>query len=415
MRRLFLALVFICLGGGWVYAEPTVLEVEDSFISGRPFGARAEIRYDVSASFVQVNRELICLTSAQPQLCPAENTSLIAREFDARRIQHRMIVDTRFGIYQDLELGVELPIVLLDQVTLGYAPGVGPINTLLGNHLTPIPFAGPKRGGLGDITLRLRGALAHHQRHPGTPALVMELAYTLPSAPTMRANNANVGSGVHGLALRLDTAYPAQPNLHPRFGVAAKMFFVADEDLYVTGFKTQGVSAPGPELGVYGGLSIFAWRKSEQNFLTLDLRGDAQYSFEGRSPTIMFEPIGTSQCSLNPQCSTTSFPATGSVSNGITHVQGHMTVGGSLGVRYRFHPRFEFIGRAFGRYSPSYFLSYGVNGVDLDGNGQVETNNALGQNEFSPVYAPGLDEPGQRLKASMQVEVGGYVGLSGRY
>tara|TARA_B100000029_G_C17519741_1_gene939385 strand:+ start:252 stop:989 length:738 start_codon:yes stop_codon:yes gene_type:complete len=245
--------------------------------------------------------------------------------------------------------------------------------------------------------------------------MVMELAYTLPSAQSMRANNSSVGEGVHGLALRLDTSYPAQPGLHPRFGVAAKMYLVADENLYVKGFKTQGVAAPGPELGVYGGLSIFAWKKSDHKFLTVDILGDAQYIHEGRSPTIMFGPIGTSQCSLNPQCSTTTFPATGGASNGITHVQGHLKVGGSLGTRYRFHPRMEVIASAFGRYSPSYFLSYGINGVDLDGNGQIEANNALGQNEFSPVYAPGLDEPGQRLKASQHIDFGGYIGFSGRY
>ena len=141
----------------------------------------------------------------------------------------------------------------------------------------------------------------------------------------------------------------------------------------------------------------------------------ASYTFEGREPTVLFETLGASPCSLDATCTANTTLATSEPSNGITDLEGRAEFGGRAALRFRVAKFLEINLLADVGYSPAYFLTYAIAGKDLNGNGTIESSNAQGQNEYNPVYVPGIDELGSRVQAAQSIHVRVQGGISGHF
>jgi hypothetical protein len=228
--------------------------------------------------------------------------------------------------------------------------------------------------------------------------------------------NTNVGEGLHQLGLSLDVGYPVSSWMEPWFGIRGTIRVPSDTDLYTTGYATQTVQYPGTQLAMKGGVSMVPWSSGNQKrFLEVTMGGFVHYTFEGREPTILFESLGASPCSRDATCSLNTALATNQSSNGVTDLEGRAEFGGNLSLRLRIADFLELNLSGDVSYTPGYFLTYAIAGIDLNGNGTIESSNAQEQNEYNPVYVPGIDELGQRIRAIQSVNIRVQGGVSGYF
>jgi hypothetical protein len=402
---------------------PDALSVEDGFVNGKGLSFKTSLHFQTHFESARISREFVCRQSENPSLCSAEDKIILGREFDATYLQHAIVLDARIAFFEDAEFGISVPFVIQEQVSIAYAQGVGPGNSTLVTQLLQIPFHGPIRAGVGDLTFHFRVAPFHHDNGEVMPALVFDLAYTAPTAPVIRAGNTNVGAGLHQISFGVTSGYPVTARFEPYVGISSKLRYAQDPSLYIRGYNTQTLNDPGAELLLRAGLGFTPWEDVSGDFLEISVEGYARYSFEGREATMMFDAIGTSFCNLDGvpsgtlvgRCPITAYgfnpPGLPQNSNGITDVEARATFGGLFHARYRPFELFEFYLKAAFDYTTPYFLTYAVAGRDLDGNGFIESSS----NEFSPVYAPELDDKGKRIKAMLTLGVLGQVGVTGRF
>jgi hypothetical protein len=93
-------------------------------------------------------------------------------------------------------------------------------------------------------------------------------------------------------------------------------------------------------------------------------------------------------------------PATGKPrrTDGITEVESYGRFQGWAAVHYQPHQHFQLSARLGWLTETPHYITYGDYGVDLDNKDAVNQANSNGQNEFSPVFLPSVDTPGQRLR-----------------
>ena len=87
-----------------------------------PFDGVLSISYDWQLRKSLISREFQC----DPTIvgCPSQPMIVTKPELKSQRVSHNMNIDLRFGLYHDLELNIRLPIVIQDQLNLGFATGV---------------------------------------------------------------------------------------------------------------------------------------------------------------------------------------------------------------------------------------------------------------------------------------------------
>ena len=425
------ALLAYAFGGAAlaVASTPTVFDVADAFTDAAPFQARVALRDTYERQSERIARELLC--DQDPLVCPGERRILLSSELEGLRERHALLADIRLGLARDLELHVELPIVLSDQTRLDFAAGVGPENSrvdgVLVGGLQPdgrvgLPQVALARKGLGDITFGLRYAPLSAERGPALPFLVFDIAYTAPTAPAMRADNDAVGEGLHQLRLAGDAGAPVTRWFIPYAGVDALLRFTADDELYVSGFRTQRYDRPGAQLGMRVGASFIPWADAEgDRNVRIVLEGGGRWIGAGREPTLLFAGLGLSPCSAaGSGCDQTRYPAAEgtpnpTTTNGVTDVEGRAVLGGQARLAWRPH-RFVEVSLGFElAVTQAHYLTNARVGRDLDGSFSVDRLNTRGESEISPVFAPGLDEPGQRFRAREVLDLGVNAGVQGRF
>jgi hypothetical protein len=393
------------------------------FSSENWFNARMELRYSLEQTTANIEREYKC--NDDSIRCPGSRGLVTARELTAERNRHTIGLDGRFAVGPNLELQVFAPYVLQDIRRVSFADGVGLDNTTLFDSVADEKIEifnrdyAPKRKGIGDMTFGLRAALLSMEADDTDPDLVVRAEYTAPTAPALKVTNVAVGEGLHQVLVGLDSGYAIAESTQAHLGVATKFRFAADQELYVTGYRTQHLENPGPQLLVDASLTFVPWSPDkEARFFLVSLGGDLRYTGAGREATLLFDALAGSRCSMLPDCHATDYFAfTGVPSNGVTDVQEHFRVGASLEIHYRL-PYFELrAGAGFG-FTPGHFLSFARYGEDLDQDGEIWPTVEIGgqnQTEYNPVYVEALDKAGSRLLASSTLEFSGFVSTAFRY
>jgi len=280
----------------------------------------------------------------------------------------------------------------------------------------------PSRRGVGDLTVGLHASLLSMEKREASPDLKARLQYTLPSAPVMRATNLAVGEGLHQILIGLEAGYGTTVRAHMDF--SGKLRLVADDELYVVGYRTQQLQHPGAQFRAASTFSYKAWSASDSRLLVLSFGGDLQFTGAGREATVLFDALAGSRCSMVPECTATDYfvpsnaglGARGDSSNGVTDVQENLRMGGKLELRYRPSKNFEINAGANLAFTPAYFLTFARIGKDVDNNGMLEdVDQIYQQSEYNPVYVEALDKGGSRLIASGTIEFTGFISAGYRY
>ena len=392
---------------GTARAQAIVTDVLDAADKDDPFDANIEVRYEFQKHSADITREFPCYKRDNNIACSTEDKVQFGNELTAERTIHTMIINPRFGLYHDLELYLELPIVLFDQTSLDFATGVSDATNSTvdkagkaNESLFLVPNVGPQRTGFGDMKLGLKYAPYNYARDPTEPTWVLGIEYTAPTGQTKKADNTGVGRGVHALMLYTTISRRALDWFEPYFNFHGVFRFPASDTLFKDNGVTQTLVSPGDSMGLKFGTEFIPWENNmTDSRVELDLGFRADYTFEGRDYTDLFEALGNSQCNASAACALTSRTLdteagvpNPSFTDGITDIEQYATFGGWFGVHYQPVKYVQF-GASFGLdWQADHMLTNADPGKDLDKDGVVLATGARG-NEFNPVYVEAIDAP----------------------
>lgn len=388
-------------------AQAIVTDVLDAADGDDPFDAAIEVRYQFHSHKADLTREFPCYRTDGNAACTAKDLVLFGNELTASRTIHTMTISPRIGLYHDLELALDLPIILFDQTKLDFATGVSDATNSsvdkagdAAGSLFLVPNVGQQRSGFGDMDISLKYAPYNYQRDHTEPTWVLGLTYTAPTGKVRKTTNTDVGQGIHALRIFTTISRRALPWIEPYFDFHGVFRFPASDTLFKDGGPTQTLVSPGNSMGLMLGTEFLPWEDNDKDArVEIDIGMLADYFFEGREYTDLFEALGGSQCNANPACLLTAHTldvkgkqASPSRTDGITDVEHYANFGTWIGVHYQPVKYIQFGATFAVNWQTDHLLTNADPGKDLDGDGQVLETGARG-NEFNPVYVQSLDAP----------------------
>lgn len=381
---------------------------------------------------------------------PDHGELLQVKELRYQRVTHEVVPRARFGLWHDLELMIEAPIVVQDEQTIRFAgdggdpdgvaitaenssiapgPGNDADNTDPEN-LFDVPPALPKRAGFGDMLIMVRyspvayersGERAGHDELPSDATRLrgdwtIEFGWRIPTGEVMEGGNEAVGRGVHELTL--GTAFSRRFNyIDPYAGVHGTLVLPSDDSLFKDYKDAQEHVGPGPRAEFELGAEIVPYEDHQKGMKVLiDLGVGAVWHAEGRDYSELFDalasagdtcdpsgPDGDVNCPrYNPNSrSVLSEPdGVGAAHDGITTVEEYMTFRAHVGLGLHVRKYVRFAIEAGIAHDTEHFISNADIGRDLDGTRLVEPrdNTHWNPEEHNPAYVSAIDEVGRRLR-----------------
>ena len=413
-----------------------VTEVVDTFSTDETFGGGyASVNWGMRFRSGPILRETLCLAhdtaaGAGATLCPGGSRVLDARELWVDRQVMSMNIDAVVGFWRHASLKLRVPVVLSDQTSLRFDDGVNATNSSVDPYNQPSLFTvgnnGPTRAGMGDPSLWLRFNPISWSRDAARPTWSLEMGLTIPTPMVKESNNTHVGQGLWQLDLA--TAVSARPTrwLEPYFRSGVTFRIPGQSSLFQDLGRTQTLVAPGHILEGRIGIEFIPWeRRDVRQHFSVDVGGRIAFAFEGREYTDLFEALGSSDCDpSNPDnpCDLTTYDRDANIAtsqrrktDGITDVDNYATLGTWLSMRYRPTSAFQLGLAVTGDFEMAHFLTFADAGVDLDNKDAVELQNDDGFNEYNPVYADGIDFPGNRFRSGGIWSVGFTVDAQWRF
>ncbi|MFT7622192.1 MAG: hypothetical protein ACI9WU_001360 [Myxococcota bacterium] len=396
-----------------------ITHVIDAFDGDKPWDGVLGLRFVHLNRSSLVLREWICqaddnidVRSGRNPLCPDGNQVVDTRQMGSTESMNVLNIDFRAGLYHDMEFYVTLPIVLGWSNTLTHDDGVGGSNSLVDTALRPslfsLPYSSPNRVGMGDLTLGFKLAPFHESREPLYPSWVLGVEYVAPIAEARSAGGEGVGSGTHSLTLKTAISRRVLRWFEPYFEMHGTLRFPGGSGPFRNEVETQTLVSPGHSIGLQIGSEFHPWRTptDDGQYVSIDLAFLADFTFEGREFTDLFDALGTSECHPENNCYQTVYTrgsdfgidGTPRRTDGLTDVEQYGRFGIRTGVTYQPMQHFKVrVGFNY-KHTTSHFLTFADAGKNLDGLGNVEHSNSLGLNEYNPFYNENYDDFGSRFR-----------------
>ncbi len=400
-----------------------VTDVLDAFDSAfkNPYDFSLRLRFGQDTRSAVIAREVRCIQEDHvgAEACPGGSQTLLSRELKYERTRRTMFIDARIGLHHDVELYATFPIVISDSWNHDFIDNtVNRANSSIyppndRDALIGVPYKNVGRSGFGDVTVGLKWSPYNYYRDTAHPTWVLGVDYTMPTGQPMEATNDGVGLGLHQLHFHTTISRRALGIIEPFFSVSARMRFEAENSLFAKTRQaaTQVRVTPGNQVGTAFGFEIIPWEDLKNDArVELEFGFSMDYIFRGREYTEIWEALASpdNPCQQGSQCSNTSHtksdldPATGqhAVSNGITDVEQYGQFAGWAKLHYQPVKYFQISAMLRYKLDTPHFITFGDYGKDLDGQGGVRQANSATppKNEYSPVFLPGIDAPGGRLR-----------------
>lgn len=426
LARSLLCLTILLVGPA-IASAAFITDVTDSFDpeNRRPFGFRLFVSYEFQSTSAEIAREYCrvssdpaynrsCRTPPRPGRSPYDDRFFdYAPEFDLSRFQHKMDIRAAIGLYKDLELFVNVPLIFSEQFNIrtNSADQRFANATLVKENIIPSSSlnneeATARHGfGLGDLSLGLRWGVFNDARDRGKASWVLGIEWTLPTGEVWApgdpraftpSGGAGVGRGAHVIHFNVSLSKRISI-FDPYVQIWYKLYLIEQNvkeglQRFATGAdaKTPRVIeealAPGHHGGLLFGTEIVVWENlAREQKLALDLRFSFTGRFEGRDYTMFTDFLSAYQPRVGETFTRQSL---------ITDHEQSFTYGGMAAFLFRL-ARYGLI-RVEGRvdYTPPFFVTYAKRGVDKDGNGYVNP----GTDEEYPYHVRDLDGIGRRIQ-----------------
>lgn len=409
-----------------------ITNVASSFDEDNPFDFRFRVRYDHTEKRAQIKREFEGLTPTQERILTLRDL-LYAQSRDALTLR------AEIGLFQDLMLHVELPIILAQREDYDFDQSAGSAcrfapdamadcvnaanSSTVRDGFVDAPasgtrvFTGASRGASGGgggldafdtFNFGLTWAPVSQKRDDTKPTWVLAIEPQISIGNIMaydRARpNANhaVSEGVHRLYAR--TAISRRWRWVDPYMSFWYMYPIARGDsLYKDYGPAQKLKNPQQQGGTTFGVELVPFeRHKDGHKVWIDLRGRLEGHFAGRGYSEMWELLAgapalgcdAAQAPFNPACGgSTTNPYQGQPFTGITTIENYASLGAdiALGVQVGQHARFR---TAFEyTHDQSHFITGEDIGVPSTASGRV-----MLPNEFNPAYRATVDQVGRRYR-----------------
>lgn len=423
-----------------------ITEVASSFDEDNPFDFRFRVRYDHTEKRAQIKREL-------EGLSPTQASIVLDKDLVYAYRRDSVSLRAEFGLFQDLMLHAELPIIIGESQDYSYDQSAGsdcryppdamPSCVNASNSTTiadgivaasgydavhggvALPatgamiFRGVNRGATGGSGLDafdtfnfgLTWAPVSQKRDDTKPTWVLALEPQI-SIGNVKAfdrarPNANhaVSEGVHRILAR--TAISRRWRwVEPYMGFWYSYPIARGDSLYRDYGPSQKLKNPQQQGGTLFGLELVPFeRPKDGHKIWIDVRGRLEGHFTGRGYSEIWELLASSgalgcdtvdnHALFNPACdpSKTTNPYQNAPHTGLTTIENYATLGVdvALGVQVGQHARF----RTSFEYAhdQAHFLTGEDIGVPTTASGRV-----MNPNEYNPAYRAVVDQVGRRYK-----------------
>lgn len=419
-RRAAFALALALIAATPPALASELTDLQGPYIGDGPIAFRASLDYRWRRRTAAIAREFDCLRHeviGGASLCP--NGSLIgfARDLKVEQSTSLLDVDLRLAFYRSFEVRLRLPFVLADDTKLSFDDGVDGRTSLTMPYNAPALFEVPNttsRSGLADPVIGLWGTVLSRARDVDDPTVALGFEVGVPIAPARAPGTADVGSGAWALTFAVAASDRAYPWLEPFFRIDATLMVPASDALYPDLGPSQATRGPPEKVAVRFGVDLIPFeRPDEGSAVRIELGAELALVTSGKTPTALFDALGTSECRPKEGCDLTT-NAVGRLQSGATISEEHFTALMWLGAHYDVLDVLRLTARVNVGWESPHFLTASNLGKDIDGRG-VQASNSFGDNEYDPDYNPNLDRPGMRYRSMDALLVGFDLSLVGRF
>jgi hypothetical protein len=422
-----------------------ITDVASAFDEDNPFDFRFRVNYAHTEKRAQIKREFQGLSADQTQIQLLKDLAY-AQQRDALNLR------AEFGIFQDLMLHVELPIILNEGTSYGFdqlagsgcrfPPDTAPncvdasnSSTMRDGLVPPMGydathngvafasgttiFKGAQRGaahgsgldGFDTFNFGLTWAPVNQKRDDTKPTWILALEPQISIGNIKQLDrtrpNANhaVSEGVHRIVAKTAISHRWRW-VDPYIGFWYMYPIARADSLYKDYGPSQKVKAPMQQGGTVFGLELVPFeRPHDGHKISIDVRGRIEGHFAGKGYSELWELLASSPAlscdstdrhdQYNPACnsSQTSNLYQGQPYTGLTTIQNYASLGAdiALNVQVGKHARL----RTTFEYTrdQSHLITGEDIGVPTTASGRVMT-----ASEFNPAYRPVIDQVGRRFQ-----------------
>lgn len=430
MRRAW-AVVLVAVAGAAVPGRARaadITNVASAFDENNPFDFRLRARYDHTEKRAQLKREL-------EGLSPTQNRIALGKDLTYAAHRDTLGLRAEMGLFHDLMLEVELPIVLDESESYGLAAGVGAAgSSTVADGIAPMMgydaqhngaalpsgspfFRGVRRGASGGSGLDafdtfnfgLTWAPVSQRRDDTKPTWVLSFEPHI-SIGNIKAfdrarPNANhaVSEGVHRLYASTAISHRWRW-VEPYMGFWYMYPIARGDSLFKDYGPAEKVKGPMQQGGSVFGVELVPLdRPAAGHKIWIDLRGRLDGHFAGRGYSEAWELLASSpalacdaaQATYNPACdaSATTNAYQGRPYTGVTTIENYASLGVDvgLGVQLGRHARFRT------SFDYSHDESHFVTGEDI-GVPSTASGRVMSANEYNPAWRAVIDQVGRRYK-----------------
>ncbi len=430
-------------------------DVPDAFEEGDPFDLELTARFDYTSIGGTIQREVTDGLDA-----------VGGRQSEAFRdvaewTWSRSVLDlgVSAGLYHDVAIYLGLPLVLSDARQLRYPGGRtrGEVDADLtvqppGGTAAPLfspQFDSPTRAGIDYLRAGLALGIFNQYRDPHLPTWVLRIEGRFNVSPEMVAcrqgdsgteclqpdgsgglsvmpgGDPGVGRGTN--ALRVETRVSRRFRyIEPYMGIGFQVEWPGKaSEFFTPGGSLSGyINTIPPILGeLTAGVAIVPWEhRGQWQRLSIDLRFLGAYVSEGREYSPLFDALGTSRSPYLAEPNLEGIPD-GSRRlrevefTGLTDVQSHGRIGGSVAVDFRAAQEVSFRGGFSLTYDTPYFLTYAdACNPNEDPQGPDDPRKGRCRSGIiNPHHRTAIDLPGNRFRLDGAWQWGLSIGAVARF
>lgn len=268
----------------------------------------------------------------------AEPTVVTNKELRAWREINELDVLVQIGLFRDVELHANLPVIFSDQRGVSYAgnggdrtqpvvdetnSSVDPSNERIiqditlnedlntnGAEFTTFRLfnvrgegnLGPERAGFGDMNIGLAWNPFNDQRDDTKAKIRLGFDYLIPTGEVAKGGNEGVGRGVHELQWSLGASKRFK-YMDPYFSVSYTLPLAAGTSLFTKKGAGQGLESPGQRAEILFGSEFIPFEDRQRgHFFHIDFGLSFGYTAEGRDYSLLFDALANSSCNgLTPR------------------------------------------------------------------------------------------------------------------
>jgi hypothetical protein len=320
MRTISIGLLFVAIV---VAAAPAarageftdVIDAFDQSYNGDPFDLNLSVGYERLYKQGDIRRESLDLANAHKW-----DYYGYVDVAQYKQTTHILNLALDIGLFHDISLRTELPLVLSDSRSLSSKSGFDWANTGDGQNLFSTNFKSPERSGLDTINVGLwwgildqgrddtkpnwtffvegRFSVGKLMRAACKPTADDDCKYVDPDGAEQNApSSSGVGRGIHEVAggFRLSRRYHI---VEPYFGLEALLGFSAGgNDYFIEGDSMGMLNTRPPAVGTIDiGMEFIPWEVPEkERKLVIGVGTGGKYHSEGRERTPLYDALGTSE------------------------------------------------------------------------------------------------------------------------